>query len=101
MEDAKSTLGYVFSLGSGAFSWSSKKQEIVVQSSAETEYIAAAGAVNQAQWLRKILDDLQILSTEPTVLYIDNKSEILIAKNPMLHGKTKHIKIKFHAIREA
>ncbi|XP_021890654.1 uncharacterized protein LOC110809205 [Carica papaya] len=33
VEDAKSTSGYVFSLGSDAFSWSSKKQEIIAQSS--------------------------------------------------------------------
>ncbi|XP_060200635.1 secreted RxLR effector protein 161-like [Lycium barbarum] len=46
--------GYTFTLGSGMFSWNSKKQEVVAQSSAEAEYIAAAGATNQALWLRKI-----------------------------------------------
>ncbi|XP_021762535.1 uncharacterized protein LOC110727276 [Chenopodium quinoa] len=54
-DDMKSTLGYVFSLGSGVFSWISKKQEVVAQSTAEAEYIAASATVNQAVWLRKIL----------------------------------------------
>ncbi|KAK4399642.1 Retrovirus-related Pol polyprotein from transposon RE2 [Sesamum angolense] len=42
VDDMKSTSGYTFSLGSGIFSWASKKQATVAQSSAEAEYIAAA-----------------------------------------------------------
>ena len=38
---------------------------------------------------------------EPIVLWCDNKSAISIAKNPIQHGRTKHINVKFHAIREA
>ncbi|WRX13679.1 Integrase [Theobroma cacao] len=46
-EDSKSTNGYCFSFGSGVFSWSSKKQETVAQSSAEAEYIATTSVTNQ------------------------------------------------------
>jgi len=59
-DDAKSTSGYCFSLGSGIFSWSCKKQDIVAQSTAEAEFVAAAAAVNQALWLKKILADLHM-----------------------------------------
>ena len=58
LDDFKSTSGYCFSFGSGVFNWNSNKQEVVAQSSAEAEYIAAVGAANQAIWLRKILNDL-------------------------------------------
>ncbi|XP_016714718.1 secreted RxLR effector protein 161-like [Gossypium hirsutum] len=58
IDDMRSTSGYLFSLGSGAFCWSSKKQQTVAQSTAEAEYIAATGAVSQAIWLRKLLCDL-------------------------------------------
>ena len=34
-------------------------------------------------------------------IWFDNKSAIAITKNPVQHGKTKHIRVKFHAIREA
>ncbi|XP_059068180.1 secreted RxLR effector protein 161-like [Cryptomeria japonica] len=44
VDDKKSTFGWVFSLGSGAVSWSSKKQATMALSSIETEYIAAAAA---------------------------------------------------------
>ena len=52
IDDMKSTSGYCFSFGSGVFSWSSKKQETVAQSTAEAEFVAATSAVNQALWLR-------------------------------------------------
>ena len=33
-------------------------------------------------------------------LYIDNKSVIELMKNPVLHGRSKHINIRFHFIGE-
>ena len=101
VDDMKNTSGYAFTLGSGMFSWNSKKQEVVAQSSAEAEYIAAAGATNQALWLRKILCDLEQNDIEATVIKVDNKSAISMAKNPVQHGRSKHINVKFHAIRQA
>ncbi|CAJ2651803.1 unnamed protein product [Trifolium pratense] len=101
VDDAKSTSGYVFSFGSAVFSWNSKKQEVVAQSSAEAEYISAAAATNQTIWLRKILSDVGQFQSKATVIWVDNKSAIAIAKNPVQHGRTKHIKVKYHAIREA
>ncbi|KAG8480142.1 hypothetical protein CXB51_024952 [Gossypium anomalum] len=67
----------------------------------EVEYIAAAAAVNQAIWLRKLLYDLNEEQLEPTEIKVDNQSAVAIAKNPVFHGKTKHFKIKFHFVREA
>jgi outer membrane protein assembly factor BamB len=54
----KNTSGYAFSLGSGVFSWSSKKQQSVAQSSAEAKYVSAALVTSQAIWLRRILEDI-------------------------------------------
>ncbi|KAJ4719034.1 Retrovirus-related Pol polyprotein from transposon TNT 1-94 [Melia azedarach] len=45
IDDGKSTSGYAFSVGSGMFSWCSKKQDVVAQSTAEAEFIAAAAAL--------------------------------------------------------
>ena len=73
----------------------------MAQSSAEAEYISAAAAANQAIWLRKLLTDLGQNQADATVIWVDNKSAIAIAKNPVQHGRTKHINVKFHAIREA
>ncbi|KAG8491981.1 hypothetical protein CXB51_015331 [Gossypium anomalum] len=101
IDDMKSTSGYFFTLGSGAFCWSSKKQQIVAQSTAEAEYIATVAAVNQAIWLRKLLCNLNEEQVEATEIRVDNQSTVAITKNPVFHGKTKHFKIKFHFVREA
>lgn len=99
-DDMKSTSGYAFTLGSAMICWSSRKQTMVAQSTAEAEYVAAANAVNQAIWLRKILSDLNLQQNEATVIHCDNKSAVAIAKNPVFHGRTKHFNIKLHVIRE-
>ncbi|KAL0318302.1 UNVERIFIED_CONTAM: Retrovirus-related Pol polyprotein from transposon RE2 [Sesamum angustifolium] len=85
VDDMKSTSGYTFSLGSGIFSWASKKQATVTQSSAEAEYIAAAATSNQAIWLRRILEDIGEKQEEPTTIYCDNKSAIAITKIRYCH----------------
>ena len=35
------------------------------------------------------------------MLRVDNKSAIALIKNPVLHGQSKHIRVKYHFIREA
>jgi hypothetical protein len=37
---------------------------------------------------------------KPLTLNIDNKPAISLAKNPISHGRSKHIDTKFHFIRE-
>ncbi|KAG6519381.1 hypothetical protein ZIOFF_022874 [Zingiber officinale] len=101
LDDMKSTSGYCFSFGSTIFSWVSKKQQSVAQSSAEAEYISASVATSQAIWLRKILADLGHHQIEGTVLHCDNKSAIAMAKNPVHHNRTRHIALKHHFIRQA
>lgn len=100
-DDMRSASGYAFFLGSGVFSWASKKQQTVAQSSAEAEYVAASMATSQAIWLRRIFEDVGQSQEEGTERFCDNKSAIAIGKNPVCHNRTKHIAIKYHFIREA
>lgn len=100
LDDMKSTSGYCFSFGSGVFSWCSKKQDVIAQSTAEAEYVAATLAVNQALWIRKLLADLSMEEKRSTKVYVDNQAAISIANNPVFHGKTKHFKIKLYFLRE-
>ncbi|CAM8990990.1 unnamed protein product [Rhodiola kirilowii] len=100
VETRKSTSGYAFYLGDGVVSWSSKKQQVVALSTAEAEYIAVTTAACQAVWLRRILEDLKHKQEGPTRIMCDNKSAIALAKNPVFHGRSKHIGIRYHYIRE-
>eukprot|EP00253_Pinus_taeda_P005301 PITA_05301 len=70
--DRKSTSGGVFSIGSIAVSWYSKKQRSVALRSAEAEYMAASLAACEAIWMRKILVGLFGSHLDPTMIYFDN-----------------------------
>ena len=96
----KNTSGYCFTFGSGVFSWRSKKQDVIAQSTVEAEYVAAVAAANQAIWLRIIMADLHMEQKESTQVLVDNQAAISISKNPVFHWKTKHFKIKLYFLRE-
>jgi len=66
----RSTTGYVFMLGGGCISWASKLQPTVALSSAEAEYMAMAAAVQEAIYLRRLLEDLGFKQEQATVLSI-------------------------------
>jgi hypothetical protein len=90
----------MFSFGSGAVSWSSKKQLTIALSSTEAEYRGAAIAACEVVWLQKLLLDLGQSMDVPVVIYCDNISSILLANNPVYHARTKHIEVHYHFIRE-
>jgi hypothetical protein len=41
------------------------------------------------------------LASDPVIIYCDNTAAIVMAKDLKYHGKTKHIKMRYHYIREA
>ncbi|MCH81846.1 copia-type polyprotein, partial [Trifolium medium] len=100
LNDRKSTSGYVFMLSSGAISWSSKKQPIVTLSTTEAEYVAAASCACQCLWLRNVLKHLRKDQIGCTKIYCDNSSSIKLSKNPIMHGRCKHIDVRFHFLRD-
>jgi hypothetical protein len=98
-DDRRSTSGYVFMLGDCCISWKSKKQACVALSTAEAEYIALSGAGQECVWLKRLMGDLDVC-TDNCILYEDNQSAIALTKNPQFHGRSKHIAIRYHYIRE-
>jgi len=50
-DTARSTMGYCFSVGGAVFTWSSRRQKTVSNSSCEAEYIALSEASREALWL--------------------------------------------------
>ena len=100
VDTRRSASGYVFQLGSGTVSWSSRKQQTVAKSSTEAEYVALSSATQEAVWLRRLMKDLGRQMDAPTTIYEDNQGAIELAKNAKFHNRTKHIDICHHFVRE-
>ncbi|KAH9679431.1 hypothetical protein KPL71_026128 [Citrus sinensis] len=102
IDSRKSTSGYVFTLGSGVISWRSVKQSCIADSTTEAEYVVASEAAKKTVWLRKFLQDLEVVHviTSPLKLFYDNSGAIAQSKEPRNHKKQKHIERKYHLIRE-
>ncbi|KAL8155990.1 hypothetical protein AgCh_001157 [Apium graveolens] len=100
VEDKRSTSGYVFMLSGAAVAWSSRKQPIVTLSTTEAEFVAAAGSSCQAIWMQRVLRKLGYRGNETTVIFCDNSSTIKLSKNPVMHGRNKHIDVRYHFLRE-
>src|SRR3954470_23981687 len=74
---------------------------MIALSTMEAEYIATAAAVQEAVWLRSLLISLEVVphAADPVTLHSDSMSSIDYSKDFKFHGRTKHIEIKYHFIR--
>ncbi|KAL0561697.1 hypothetical protein IC582_002137 [Cucumis melo] len=99
LDKSKSTIGYVFTLASGAVSWVSKLQSVVAMSTTEAEYVAATQASKEAVWLKILLEELGH-EHKKISLFCDNQSALYLARNPAFHAKTKHIRVQYHFVHE-
>ncbi|MCO5601751.1 hypothetical protein L7F22_055876 [Adiantum nelumboides] len=98
--DRQSISSFMFSLGSAAITWSSKKQPTISLSSTEAEYRGDVVAACEVAWLELVLGDLGIQVQRPIVIHCNNLSSIQLAQNPVFHARTKHIEVHYHFIRE-
>nr|GEV75920.1 hypothetical protein [Tanacetum cinerariifolium] len=102
LTDTRLDIMYAASLVSsnGVVSWLSKKQPIVTLSTTEAEFLAAAGCSTQAIWLKRVLEKIGYESKGGVTVYCDNNSTIKLSKNPVMHGRSKHIDVRFHFLRD-
>nr|GEV62389.1 zinc finger, CCHC-type [Tanacetum cinerariifolium] len=59
-----------------------RKRAIVALSSCESEFIAATAAATQALWLKRLLRKLTHSEEDKVTIRVDNKSAIILMKNP-------------------
>jgi len=71
----------------------------VTLSTTEAEYVAATHAAKEAVWLCRLIGELFSTVAEPTTLFGDNQSAIVLAHGGQYHARTKHIDIRYHFIR--
>lgn len=98
--DRKSYSGYSFILGGASISWSSRKQKTVATSSCEAEYVSLAEAMKEGIYLQSILTEMNLLRYATISIDTDSRSAMFLAQDPVFHGRSKHIDIKYHFIRD-
>ncbi len=101
LEDRRSTTGFVFMMGGGTTSWSSKRQSTIALSMMEAEYLASTQATKEAIWMTKFMKELGYMKEKKAmVIRCDNQGAISLTKNPTQHVRTKHIDVQHHFVRE-
>lgn len=99
--DRRSTSGFLFFYGGGPISWKTRKQATVAISTVEAEYLASTDTAKQALHHRTLLTELGAMDgNTPTIIRSDNQGCIALTENPCHHGRTKHLDIRHHFIRE-
>jgi len=99
VDTRKSTTGYVFIMGGAAVAWGSKLQKLVTLSTTEAEYIAAAAAIKEGLWQRKLWGELT--GVVPVIdAHCDNQSTIKVLKHNLVQQRSKHIDVQHHFCHE-
>ena len=98
-DNYRSTSGWLFLLSNACVSWSSRRQSVIAQSSAESEFMAAADAAKEALFLRNLFADLHIPQHGPTQLWCDNQSTIRQSINAVDQKNSRHIGQRSHFLR--
>ncbi|GJR67828.1 hypothetical protein Tco_0013893 [Tanacetum coccineum] len=83
-------------LNGGAVTWKSSKQDTVVDSTCESEYITACEDSKEAIWMKNFIGDLGVVSTvqDPIEIFCDNESGVALTKEPKDYGKLMHKIVK-------
>ncbi|XP_050895544.1 secreted RxLR effector protein 161-like [Lathyrus oleraceus] len=102
VDSRKSTSGYIFLMADGAISWISTKQTLVATSTMEAEFVSCFEATSHGVRLKSFISGLRIMDSisKPLKIFCDNSTAVFMAKNNKSGGRSKHIDIKYLAIRE-
>ncbi len=68
LEDRKSTTWFIFMMGGGAISWSSKRQPIIVLLMTEVEYMANTQATKETVWMTKFMKELGYMKEKKSMV---------------------------------
>ncbi|MCO5564328.1 hypothetical protein L7F22_017988 [Adiantum nelumboides] len=87
-------------LGSSCISWLSKKQLTVATSNCEAKYRAIFIATIECVWLKRLMADLGVGQNTTNTIYTGSQNALAVARNLILHARTKHIEMHYHYVRE-
>jgi hypothetical protein len=99
LSDSKSTSGVIIKYLGNIICGISKKQDCVSLSSTEAETYAVSLACSEGLWVKHLCDELFNLN-KPLLLLCDCRPAIHLSSHDSVHRKAKHIRIRYHFIRD-
>jgi hypothetical protein len=99
LDGRKSTTGTIIKFNGDVISWLSKKQQTVALSSAEAEYMALSATTCELLWYQMWIQEVFNIKLIGSI-YCDNQAAIHLSSNDGIHGRSKHIDIRHHFIRD-
>ena len=102
VDSRKSTSGYIFMFANEAISWRSAKQTLIAISTMEAKFVSCFEATSHGVWLKSVIVGLRVVDSisRPLRIYCDNSAAVLMTRNNKSGSQSKHIDIKYLAIRE-
>jgi hypothetical protein len=96
----RSTSGFVGFLAGGPIFFRSARQARTVTSSTAAEFLAAAEVTKPVLHSRILLEELGFGISGSTVIREDNRPVVAMVVNPVYQGRTRHLDVQYHFVRE-
>ncbi len=81
-------------------SWKSRAQRSVMLLSSEAKFVALLEAAKEIKFIVQVMLLIGIKVEMPIVVHVDNMGAIFMAENVSTSGRTKHVNIHYHYVRE-
>ena len=98
--DCKCTSGAAFFFLGNAIDWSCQKQPDVSFSTTEAEYKQLTFGMKQAMYYINLLQEEMKFNVTPVPIHEDNQGAIILAQQPTVSMKSRHIAFRHHYARE-
>jgi hypothetical protein len=99
-ETRRSVSGYATFLEDAPVTANGRMQDCVTLSVTEAELVAAIMCVQDMLYTKKILESMELQVALPMTLYVDNKGAKDLVNNWSVGGRTRHMDVRYHFLRE-
>jgi len=96
----RSTTGLILSLVGSVITAKSSLQKSVAISACESELYGIFECALYVLQMRQLLEFMGLKQTAPTTLYTDSQSAMALLDKPALTGRSKHLDVRWHKLRE-